>query len=64
MKYYVYSPQKEKPTYIHNSYEKAFKEAKRLAEKEMCLFQILCIATTVEPYVEFEITNNLCDSEV
>ena len=54
--YYVYSPLKGKPNLPHATYETALNEAKRLAEKEKCYFEVLRIVSMVEPITEYRVT--------
>lgn len=55
--FYVYSPLKGKPTFTHATYEKALEEAKRLAKKGQCYFQVLKIMSMVEPVTEYKVTD-------
>lgn len=56
--YYVFNPKKDKPVYVHTSYESALKEAERLLKKEPeSSFEILRIEAIVtnhpDEYIPF-----------
>lgn len=49
MKYYVYSPERGKPTRQHDCFDDAVKEAEKLAIEERTYFYILSVEAIVEP---------------
>lgn len=47
-KYYVFNSNRSQPTYVHDTYEEALKEAQRLAQKEGVFFEVLKVVAEVE----------------
>lgn len=47
-KYYVFNSNRSQPTYVHDTYEEALKEAQRLAKLENDNFEILKVVAEVE----------------
>lgn len=62
-KYFVYSPLKEKPTYLHKTYDEALQEAERLALKEDCNFLILKVVAVARSVRTVVINELLEESE-
>lgn len=56
-KYYVYNRGKGIPTHTHETYEEAETEAKRLAAKEGCYFEVLQALSIVEPVIKYNISH-------
>lgn len=63
-KYYVFNPNRSKPTVSYDNYDDALKEAERLAEKEDVFFEVLKVVGLVEVERKIKVTEYLKNVDI